>query len=105
MDADRNDLVRTLLALATEKAGLGLNLVQDLSASVPPGFPNPLGIVPERDKLARLEAASAWIETGQVFLPREAPLARCLLDRAARRDAQTPRLAIVPPELFVYEDD
>ena len=56
-----------------EKAGLGLNLVQDLLADSPVGFPNPIGIVPQGDKLTRMVAKSARIEAGHVVLPRDAP--------------------------------
>jgi predicted phage terminase large subunit-like protein len=56
-----------------EKAGLGLNLVQDLTIDSPSGFPNPIGIVPQGDKLTRMEAESARIEAGHVVLPRDAP--------------------------------
>src|SRR5690606_9952497 len=56
-----------------EKAGLGLNLVQDLLAESPHRFPNPIGITPQRDKLTRMEAECARIEAGHVVLPRDAP--------------------------------
>lgn len=55
-----------------EKAGLGLNLVQDLIATSPVTFPNPLGITPQGDKVTRMEAESARIEAGHVVLPRDA---------------------------------
>lgn len=61
---------RTVLV---EKAGLGLNLVQDLTADSPAGFPNPIGITPLGDKVTRMEAESARIEAGHVVLPRDAP--------------------------------
>ena len=56
-----------------EKAGLGLNLVQDLGADSPVGFPNPIGITPVGDKVTRMEAENARIEAGHVVLPRDAP--------------------------------
>ena len=56
-----------------EKVGLGLNLVQDLCANSPVGFPNPIGIVPQGDKLTRMEAETARIEAGHVVLPHDAP--------------------------------
>jgi len=56
-----------------EKAGLGLNMVQDLIADSPPRFPRPIGITPKGDKLTRMEAESARIEAGHVLLPRNAP--------------------------------
>lgn len=56
-----------------ENVGLGLSLVQDLCADSPAGFPNPIGIMPEGDKLTRMEAQTARIEAGQVVLPEDAP--------------------------------
>lgn len=56
-----------------EKAGLGLNLYQDLRADSPAGFPNPIGITPEGDKTYRMEAECARIENGHMLLPQEAP--------------------------------
>lgn len=76
------DLKRKVIALQEqhgadtvliEKAGLGLNLVQDLLADSPPRFPRPIGIIPKGDKLTRMEAESARIEGGHVLLPRDAP--------------------------------
>ncbi len=67
-----------------EKAGLGLNLVQDLKADSPAGFPNPIGVTPQGDKLTRMEAECARIEAGHVVLPREAPwLAQLLAELLA----------------------
>ena len=56
-----------------ENVGLGLSLVQDLCADSPAGFPNPIGILPEGNKLTRMEAQTARIEAGQVVLPEDAP--------------------------------
>ncbi|WP_109795572.1 phage terminase large subunit [Minwuia thermotolerans] len=56
-----------------EKAGLGLSLVQDLQHGAPANFPSLIGIAPEGDKIVRMEATSARIEAGEVFLPEEAP--------------------------------
>lgn len=56
-----------------EKTGLGLSLVQDLTADSPAGFPNPIGIIPKGDKVFRMEAECARIEAGHVVLPRNAP--------------------------------
>jgi len=76
------DLKRKVIALQEhhgadmvliEKAGLGLNLVQDLMADSPVRFPRPIGITPKGDKLTRMEAESARIEAGHVLLPRDAP--------------------------------
>lgn len=63
-----------------EKAGLGLNLVQDLVANSPDDFPNPIGITPKGDKLHRMEATSYLFENGQVHLPEEAPWLDTFLD-------------------------
>jgi len=54
-----------------EKAGPGLHLVQDLRQT--PGISTPIAIQPKGDKVQRMEAQSARIEAGQVFLPHEAP--------------------------------
>ncbi|WP_281017531.1 MULTISPECIES: phage terminase large subunit [unclassified Minwuia] len=56
-----------------EKAGLGLNLVQDLQRERPDDLPRPIGIDPRGDKADRMAAASARIEAGEVLLPEEAP--------------------------------
>lgn len=56
-----------------EKAGLGLNLVQELRAESPDGFPKPIGIKPEGNKITRMQAATPRIEAGHVILPRDAP--------------------------------
>ena len=56
-----------------EKAGPGLELVQELRDDPTPGFPKPIGIVPEGDKYVRMEAQTPRFEAGHVFLPKEAP--------------------------------
>jgi len=75
-------LRRKLIALAREyapneilieQAGPGLHLVQELRSHPETGVPVPIGIKPEGDKLARMEAQSARFEAGQVYLPKEAP--------------------------------
>ena len=76
-----------------EKAGLGLNLVQDLFDNSPDDFPNPIGIVPKGDKLHRMEATSYLFENKQVILPEEAPwrdifLAELLAFPRAKHDDQ-----------------
>jgi predicted phage terminase large subunit-like protein len=76
------DLKRKVIALQREhdavtvlieKSDLGLNLVQDLAADSPRGFPNPIRIAPQADKVTRMVAESARIEAGHVVLPRDAP--------------------------------
>ncbi len=76
------ELKRKLVALGLEhnantilieKAGPGLHLVQELRADPKPGVPLPIGILPEGDKLVRMEAQCARFEAGQVYLPKEAP--------------------------------
>lgn len=66
----RNYEAQTVLI---EKAGPGLQLVQDLRQDTTPGFPKPIGIVPVGDKLVRMEAQTPRIEAGHVLLPKEAP--------------------------------
>ena len=56
-----------------EKAGPGRQLVEDLRRDTTPRFPKPIGITPEGDKLARMEAQTPRIEAGHVLLPKEAP--------------------------------
>jgi len=56
-----------------EKAGPGLHLIQELKANPAPGVPLPYGIIPEGDKLVRMEAQCARFEAGQVSFPQEAP--------------------------------
>jgi len=60
-------------AVIIEKAGPGLQLIQDLRRDSTPGFPHPIGIKPEGDKLMRLETQTPQIEAGHVLLPKEAP--------------------------------
>ena len=60
-------------AVLIERAGPGLHLVQELRADPVRGVPMPIGIVPEGNKLVRMEAQSARFEAGQVHLPKEAP--------------------------------
>ena len=59
-------------ALLIEKVGPGLHLLQELRADPIAGVPSPVGIMPQGDKLVRMEAHSARFEAGQVRLPREA---------------------------------
>ena len=55
-----------------EKAGPGLQLVQDLRNDPTHGFPRPMGIVPEGDRWMRMEAQTLRFEAGHVLLPEEA---------------------------------
>ena len=63
-----------------EKAGPGLQLVQDLRNDPTHGFPRPIGIVPEGDKWMRMEAQTPRFEAGHVLLPEEAPWLATFLD-------------------------
>ena len=63
-----------------EKAGPGLQLVQDLRNDQTRGFPRPIGIVPEGDKWMRMEAQTPRFEAGHVLLPEEAPWLATFLD-------------------------
>ena len=104
-----------------EKAGPGLQLVQDLRNDPTPGFPRPIGIVPEGDKLVRMEAQTPRIEAGHVLLPKDAPwLAEFLTEilafpngrhddqvdsvsqflKWAWADSRRPRIALTPPEII-----
>lgn len=76
------DLRRKVIALAemhkpnrilVERIGPGLHLLQELKANPVRGIPMPIGILPEGDKLVRMEVQCARFEAGQVHLPKEAP--------------------------------
>ncbi|MBI1292375.1 phage terminase large subunit [bacterium] len=54
-----------------EKAALGAALIHDLRAD--PKAPQPIAIRPENDKITRMAAAAALIESRSVFLPKDAP--------------------------------
>lgn len=60
---------RTILI---EQNGIGLPLFQDLWTNPPAGMPKPVGIKAKEDKLVRMEAQSAIIENGHVYLPQDA---------------------------------
>jgi predicted phage terminase large subunit-like protein len=62
-----------------EEAGVSLPLLQDLRANPPAGMPTPIGIKPEGDKRVRMEAQSACIEAGEMFIPEEASWLPALL--------------------------
>jgi predicted phage terminase large subunit-like protein len=53
-----------------EDKGSGTHLIQELRRIA--GF-NPIGIVPEKDKVTRMAAHAAKIEAGHVHLPERAP--------------------------------
>ena len=55
-----------------EDAGPGMNLLQDLRATMPSGMTRPIGMKPEGSKLDRMVAQSAKIEAGHVHLPKTA---------------------------------
>ena len=63
-----------------EKVGIGLPLIQALRQDSARDVPNPIGIKPVGTKLLRMEAQTAKIEAGQVFLPKDAPWLGDLLD-------------------------
>jgi predicted phage terminase large subunit-like protein len=62
-----------------EQAGPGLHLIQELKTNPQEGIALPIGINPEGNKLMRMEAQSARFESGQVYLPEEAPWLATLL--------------------------
>ena len=109
-----------------EKAGPGLQLVQDLRQDSTPGFPKPIGIIPEGDKLVRMEGQTPRFEAGHVFLPKEAPWLAALLEELlafprGRHDdqvdsvsqflkwawnkAQHPNISLFGCEVIELEDD
>ena len=119
-------LLHTAQTVLIEKAGPGLQLVQDLRRDTTPGFPNPIGITPEGDKLVRMEAQTPRMEAGHVFLPKEAPWLAELLEELlafprgrhddqvdsvsqflkwAWNSTQRPRISTVGPEFIYLEDD
>jgi len=51
----------------------GTSLIQDIKQENTFGIPDPIGILPEGDKITRMSAQSAKIEAGQVYLPKQAP--------------------------------
>jgi predicted phage terminase large subunit-like protein len=76
------ELRRKVIAMATEhgattilieEVGPGMNLLQDLKASMPTGMTRPIGVKPEGSKVDRMVAQSAKIEAGHVYLPTSAP--------------------------------
>ena len=108
-----------------EKAGPGLQLVQDLRNDPTPGFPRPMGIVPEGDKWMRMEAQTPRFEAGHVLLPKEAPWLADFLDEMLAfprgrhddqvdsvsqflkwvwADSRRPRIALTAPELIRLDD-
>ena len=73
-------LAHRVQTVLIEKAGPGLQLVQELRNDQTPGFPRPIGIVPEGDKWMRMEAQTPRFEAGHVLLPKEAPWLADFLD-------------------------
>ncbi len=63
-----------------ESAGIGQPLIQALRQDSAPDVPNPIGIKPEGEKAVRMEAQTAKIEAGQVFLPKDTPWLGDFLD-------------------------
>ena len=108
-----------------EKAGPGLQLVQELRNDQTPGFPWPIGIVPEGDKWMRMEAQTPRFEAGHVLLPKEAPWLATFLDellafprgrhddqvdsvsqflKRAWADSRRSTISFHAPELITYDD-
>jgi predicted phage terminase large subunit-like protein len=56
-----------------EDKGSGTSLVQDIRSENTSGMQNPIGVMPEGDKITRMSAQSAKIEGGQVYLLKQAP--------------------------------
>lgn len=59
-------------AILLERTGIGEPLYQDLWNNPPMGMPKPIGIKVKDDKIVRMEAQSAKIENGHVYLPEDA---------------------------------
>jgi predicted phage terminase large subunit-like protein len=55
-----------------EDKGSGTSLIQDIKQANTYGIQDPIGILPEGDKVTRMSAQSAKIEAGQVYLPKQA---------------------------------
>ena len=55
-----------------EDKGSGTSLIQDIKQGDSYGILNPIGILPQGDKITRMSAQSAKIEAGQVYLPKQA---------------------------------
>jgi len=79
---DYPDLKRRVMAHAArhdansvliEDKGSGTSLIQDISRENTTGIPNPISVLPEGDKITRMNAQSAKIEAGQVYLLKQAP--------------------------------
>ena len=68
-DAFRHEANTVLI----EDKGSGTSLIQDICQENNSGMPNPIGVLPEGDKLTRMSAQSAKIEARQVYLPKQAP--------------------------------
>ena len=111
--------------LVEDKAS-GQQLLQALRSGNWRGVPNPIGRTPEQDKFSRAAGVSSMVESGQVFLPKEAhwldEFRRELLaypnskhdDQVdalsqlldwARREFQYQTRSIVGPTLFVGNED
>jgi predicted phage terminase large subunit-like protein len=60
-------------AMIIEDQGTGTALIQDLGRIGSPGFPMPIAITPEGDKITRMHSQALKIESGQVYLPEQAP--------------------------------
>ncbi len=67
-------------SILIENAGISQPLIQALRQESSPGVPKPIAIKPDGDKLVRMEAQTAKIEAGQVFLPKDAPWLGIFLD-------------------------
>ncbi len=61
---------RTILV---EDAASGIALIQEIRKERIVGFPKPIGIRPEGDKVMRMSTQSAKVEAGHVHIPRRAP--------------------------------
>lgn len=121
----RNALDHRAQTVLIEKTGPGLQLIQDLRQDPTPGFPKPIGIVPEGDKRMRMETQTPRFEAGHVLLPKDSPWLATFLEELlafprGRHDDQVDSVSqflkwawadsgrhkgiIVPPEVIELED-
>ena len=86
---------RTILI---EDSASGTALIQAIKADRIEGFPRPIGVTAQGDKVMRLHAHTATLEAGHVVLPQKAPWLEAFQDEvlafpASRHDDQVDSLS------------